>query len=85
MTSSDSHIEDYSLWCFIYINNNAEVAGLVKSAEEYKFSSCQEFLGKSSFSICNVEMAKELLSLDLNEVFVKRTCEIPSEVIKRIF
>ncbi|HZV72007.1 MAG TPA: hypothetical protein VFG10_20865 [Saprospiraceae bacterium] len=85
MTSNEAHLEDYSLWCFLYILNNPKAAGLVKSAEEYKFSSYQEFLGKSLHSICNIELAKELLSLDLNEIFLNKDFEIPSDVLKRIF
>lgn len=84
-TSSDSILEDYSLWCFIYIHNNPKKAGLVNSPEDYKFSSYQEFLGMSPCPICNVELARKLLSLDLNELFNLKEVEIPSAIKKRLF
>lgn len=84
-TSSESLTEDYSLLCFIYIHNNAKKAGLVTSPEDYEFSSYRDFLENNKDSICNLELAKELLSFDLNEMLEYKSIEIPNESITRIF
>jgi putative transposase len=84
-TSSDAHAEDYSVWCFIYIHNNPKVAGLVNTPEDYEFTSYQDFIGKRTDSICNIQLAKELLSLDENEIFIKKGIEVPPDVLKQIF
>ena len=85
MTSSDSHLEDYSVWCFIYIHNNPKSAGIVSLPEDYEFSSIQEFLGKRKNPICNIPLARKLLSLDENEILKSKEIEIPPDVLKRIF
>jgi putative transposase len=83
-TSSDLFSEDYSLWCFIYINNNPKLAGLVNSSEDYEFASFKDFLGMRPDPICNISLAKKLLSLDENELFTKQEIELPADILKHI-
>lgn len=79
-TSSDSFSMDYSLWCFIYIHNNPQVAGLADSPADWPFSSYREYLGKSTDPICNIQLGKKLLSLDINELIQFNGCEIPDHI-----
>ena len=85
LTSSDSFAQDYSLWCFIYIHNNSVSAGLVNSPDEYEFTSYRDFLENREDSICNLALARELLSFDLNKLFEFKSIEIPDEVMSRLF
>ena len=84
-TSSDSLLDDYSLWCFNYIHNNPRNAGLVNSLDDYEFGSYREFIGKSDLSLCNIPLAKKLFSFDTNGMFQEIDCEIPAGVMKRLF
>jgi hypothetical protein len=70
----------------MYIHNNPVAAGLVQSPEEWEFSSFREYAGlTTSESICNVKLAKTLLSLERNDIFNLNATEIPTEVLKKIF
>ncbi len=85
-TSDELFSFDYSLSCFMYIHNNPVAAGLVQSPEEWEFSSFREYAGlTTSEPICNVRLAKTLLSLERNDIFNLSATEIPTEVLKKIF
>ncbi len=84
-TSSDVLLEDYSLWCFMYIHNNPKLAGLVNAPEEYEFGSFKDYIKASPNTICNITLAKELLSFDLNDLLMGPEIEIPSDIVKHIF
>lgn len=84
MTSSESFLHDYSLWCFIYIHNNPKIAGLVSSPEEYEFTSYRDYLEDKKESLCNLDLGRKLLDLDLNELIEFKSIQIPSDVISRI-
>jgi len=85
-TSSESFLEDYSLQCFMYIHKNPVTAGLVQYPDEWEFSSVREYMGlKNVNSLCNVEMARKLLSLDINDIQYLNRLEVPTDVIKKIF
>lgn len=85
-TSSKLFLEDYSLQCFIYIHNNPVTAGLVYHPDEWEFSSVREYMGLRDInSLCNVELAKKLLSLDRNDIQYLNRAEIPTEMIRKLF
>ncbi len=84
-TSNESIIDDYSLLCFMYIHNNPVRSGLVNSPEEYEFSSYNDYIENKEDSICNLSLARELLSLDQNDIFQFNTIEIPNEILTKIF
>src|SRR5689334_1251745 len=67
MTSSEAHLLDYTLWCFIYIHNNPVKAGLVQTPDQWPYSSYREYMGLSTAPLCNIELGKKLLSLEINE------------------
>ncbi|MEO6132549.1 MAG: transposase [Saprospiraceae bacterium] len=85
MTSSESLLDDYSAWCFIYIHNNPKTAGLVTSPEEYEFTSFNEFLNDRKDSVCNIPFASELLCLERSQFSELKTLDIPEDVAKKIF
>ena len=61
------------------------MAGLVDSPDKYAFSSYRDYLDNKTDSICNITLARELLSFDLNEMFHFKSIDVPSDVIKKIF
>lgn len=83
-TSSEFLMDDYSIWAFIYIHNNPKAAGLVKSPEDYEFTSYRDFLENKSNSLCNIPLAKKMLYLDENEIFNARSIIVPPDVVKNI-
>ena len=85
MTSSEAYQSDYSLQCFIYIHNNPVKAGLAQVPEEWPYSSYREYLGLSSSPLCNIELGKNLLSLEINELFKFDGMEIPDHIVSKIF
>jgi len=84
-TSSDLFLEDYSLCCFIYIHNNPKNAGLVTSPDLYEFSSYADYIHQKEDSICNLPLAKQLLSMDMNDLFEYHNCELSPEITKCLF
>ena len=84
MTSSEAHQMDYSLWCFIYIHNNPTKAGLVQAPEDWEYSSYREYLGLSSAPLCNLELGRKLLDLDINELMQFNRVEINDRIIDKI-
>jgi putative transposase len=54
---------DYGFTCFQYIHENPVEAHLVARAEDWVYSSCQDYLGLRNGTLCNKTLAKELLNL----------------------
>ena len=54
---------DFGYTCFQYIHENPVKAGLVKRAEEWPYSSCQDYAGLRQGTLCNKELARKLLNL----------------------
>ena len=50
---------EYPQICFNYIHNNPVKAGLVKSAEDWEFSSCQDICGMRNGKLINRERINE--------------------------
>ncbi|MBK6930487.1 MAG: transposase [Saprospirales bacterium] len=53
----------YGITCLNYIHNNPVRAGLVHHADDWLYSSSQDFSGKRKGSLCNQALARELLAL----------------------
>ncbi len=79
-TSGESLSEDYSVWCFIYIHNNPVASGLVAKPEDWTFSSYGEYFGNVQHPICNVELGRKILSLDLNEMPLRTVRGVPDHI-----
>lgn len=84
-TSSEAHLMDYTLWCFIYIHNNPCTAGLVQHPDQWMYSSYREYLGKTTDPVCNLELGRKLLDLEMNELVAFTDCKIPDQIIAKIF
>lgn len=51
----------YARVCFEYIHDNPVKAGLVKNQEDWMYSSVQDYKGLRNGTLCNQDMARELL------------------------
>ena len=71
LVSSSSLLEDYAAWCFVYIHQNPVVAGMVDSAEQWMYSSFQDYLGMRNGTMCNQVLAQELLKIRENELLLR--------------
>lgn len=60
---------DYSLTAFHYVHQNPLRAGLVDRMEDWEFSSFREYTGEGKVMLCNQDVAKELLDLDLSRFY----------------
>ncbi|MEI6408623.1 MAG: hypothetical protein WCR52_04535 [Bacteroidota bacterium] len=56
--------ELYGTTCFRYIHNNPVRAGLVECAEQWDYSSAQDFAGFRKGTLCNKDLAKTLLGFE---------------------
>jgi putative transposase len=52
---------NYALHCFNYIHENPAAAGLVKTPEEWPYSSAPDYAGLRNGTLCNQQLARELL------------------------
>lgn len=68
--------DEYGWNCFQYIHNNPKSAGLVKHETEWPFSSARDFAGLRQGTLCNQELARQLLLLPL---YSPGGCESPGE------
>ncbi len=55
--------DSYGINCFLYIHQNPVRAGLVTKLEDWEFSSYQDYAGLRNGTLCNKEIAKDLLKL----------------------
>ena len=75
---------DYALTCFHYIHQNPLAANLIKELNEWKYSSYMDFYGYRNGTLCNKNLAMQLLSLspaDFNEAIKF----LDKEIIKELF
>ncbi|MDE3183597.1 MAG: transposase [Bacteroidota bacterium] len=75
---------DYALTCFHYIHQNPLAANLIKELNEWKYSSYMDFYGYRNGTLCNKNLAMQLLSLspaDFNEA----NKFLDKEIIKELF
>ena len=54
---------------FHYIHQNPMKAGLVKNMEDWEFSSFKEYIGLQKETLCNIELAKERLSINFDKFY----------------
>ncbi|WP_375578411.1 transposase [Marivirga tractuosa] len=69
---------DYPFICFNYIHQNPMVAGLVSKMEDWEFSSFLDYAGFRNGSLCNQNLAKELIGISEND-FYKESYKVISE------
>jgi putative transposase len=64
--SSEWSWEDYTLTCFRYILQNPVSAGLVTHPADWEFSSYRDLVGLRNGTLCNPDLIKLELSLEIN-------------------
>ena len=65
-----NHIHpQYAFLCFQYIHQNPLKAGLVNKLEDWPYSSFREYYYNRRNSICNIELAKEVLPVDFENFY----------------
>jgi putative transposase len=79
------NLNNYSLTAFHYIHQNPLKAGLAKRLEDWRFSSFREYAGVKKGSICNRELATELLNLNLETFVADSYSVLNDESVKQIF
>lgn len=79
------HEMDYSLTAFHYIHQNPVKAGIVGRMEDWPFSSFREYLGRGKTTLCDRDLAVQLLELNfdrfyedsvLAQRYVSYTCQV---------
>ena len=60
---------NYDITVFHYIHQNAYRANLVKRMEDWEYSSFPDYCGKRNGTLCNKELAINLLGLDLKTFY----------------
>lgn len=77
----------YALTCFHYIHRNPISHGFTNSIEEWKFASTRDYLGLRNGTLCNRELALELLKLPSNRKLLRKFLdqEIDPNKLKKIF
>jgi putative transposase len=68
-------VQDYCSNCFRYIHENPVVAGLVKFASDWIWSSYRFYAGLEKESICNMDLAKRHCNYDLTNFFQGHTLD----------
>ena len=78
---------EYAFVCFNYIHQNPMAAGLVNKMEDWEFSSFRDYVNFRDGTLCNKELAIELLDLDSdrNNFYSDSYKVIYSKKIKNIF
>lgn len=77
--------ENYSLIAFHYIHQNPYKARLVHKMEDWEFSSFTDYIEKRNGTICNKELAVNLLDLDMSHFYNDSYKIIDEDNIKKIF
>ena len=57
----------YAHTCFYYIHQNPLKANLVNQLEDWPYSSFLDYIGKRKGTLCNIDLAKEILPIDFDE------------------
>lgn len=73
-----SNGDDYVLNCFVYILNNPVKAGFVKCPENWEYSNCQDLFGLRCGDLCNFQMIREELGLEVSTIRDLLGQEIPA-------
>jgi REP-associated tyrosine transposase len=77
--------KDYPLTAFHYIHQNPVQAGLVKSPEEWRYSSYLDYAHLRNGTLCNKQKAVELFNLSEIDLYCETMKTIAGNVLKEIF
>ena len=76
---------DYRQICFHYIHQNPIKAKLTEKMEDWPYSSFPDYIGKRKGTLCNTQMAFEILGMDPQTFYVDSYQMINDEDIQDIF
>ena len=76
--------QEYSSTCFRYIHQNPVLAGLVKKASEWPYSSYADYAGLRNGSLCNKEIAERLCGYNVTDFEAEMERLIPEDM-RRVF
>jgi len=76
---------DYLLTCFYYINQNPLQAKLVSHLKDWPYSSYPDYYNHRSGTICNKDLAMQLLELSFVDFGKDHMGELDDNLIKEIF
>ena len=83
--SSEWSWEDYTVWCFKYILQNPVRAGLVRRGADWEFSAWRDFAGLRKGTLCNMELARQELALDLTSFEEIMGEPVPEEFHRKFY
>lgn len=75
---------NYPFICFQYIHQNPFSAGLVKKLEDWEFSSFNDYAGFRNGTLCNQELAKDLIDFSDKDFYQESYSVIHEDKIKGI-
>lgn len=76
---------NYPFVCFHYIHQNPMTAGLVDRMENWPFSSFQDYYGIREGTLCNRELAFDLIGLSRQSFYEQSYQVIAPEKVRRVF
>jgi REP element-mobilizing transposase RayT len=76
---------NYPFTCFQYIHQNPLKAGLVERMEDWDFSSFKDYAKIRNGSLCNQDLAKNLIGFDESNFLKESYAVIDNEKIAKIF
>lgn len=76
---------DHLFHAFTYVHQNPLVAGLVTSVEEWEYSSYLDFEGLRNGTLCNIELAMQLLGLTSEELFAEVQKPLSEKIIQSFY
>jgi len=76
---------NYDLTCLHYIHQNPIAAKLVKKMEDWPYSSFSEYCGLKNEPLCNIELAIQLLGLNMKTFYEDSYNMVGFDVVKNIF
>jgi len=79
------HWNNYSFVCFQYIHQNPMNAGLVKKMEDWSYSSFKDYAGLRNGTICNKELAEEIINFDKENFYVQSSISIDEQKLRQIW
>lgn len=76
---------NYPFTCFQYIHQNPLKAGLVERMEDWEYSSFKDYLKIRNGSLCNQDLAKNLIGFDESNFMKESYSVIDNDKISKIF
>ena len=77
--------ENYTITAFHYIHQNPVMATIISKAEEWPYSSFQDYIGFRKGTLCNIDKTIELLNISAMDLQSETKTAISEEKIKKIY